>query len=67
MTNDRPTVAVGSGVWAVLLVIALLRRDDLEATGRGWWIWACIFGVTLGLIGLSWLHVRAKRQGRRPV
>ena len=66
VTNDRATVAVGSGIWVVLLVLALLRADDLEATGRGWWVWACVSGVTLGVIGLTWLQLRARRQRRPP-
>ncbi len=66
VTNDRATVAVGSVVWAVLLLVALLNRDALTDAGRGWWVWSCASGLVLGLVGLAWLHLRTKRDGRPP-
>lgn len=60
-TNDRLTVLVGCLVWAVLLVVCLLRRDRLEAAGTGWWLWTCAAGLALGVIGLAWLQLRHVR------
>lgn len=60
-TNDRVTVLVGSLVWAVLLLVCLLRREQLEAAGTGWWVWTCAAGLVLGLVGLAWLQVRHRR------
>jgi hypothetical protein len=59
-TNDRVTVLVGIGLWAVALVATLVLHDRLAADGRGWWSWAALSGVGLGLIGLGYL----KRAGR---
>lgn len=65
-SDDRLTVLVGCVVWAVLLVVFLVRRDQLEASGTGWWIWTCAAGLALGVIGLAWLqlrHVRGRGAG----
>ena len=60
-TNDRTTVLVLSAGWAVLLVLGLLNRRTLEAEGHGWWVWTCVAGLVLGLVGLAWLQVRQRR------
>jgi hypothetical protein len=61
-TDDRKAVLVGIGVWALLLAGCLVGRDDLVAAGRGWWLWSCVCGVGLGLVGLAYLHRRAVRR-----
>lgn len=60
-TNDRTAVLVGSGVWAVLLVLSLVNRDALERDGHGWWLWACVAGLALGAVGLVGLQLRHRR------
>jgi hypothetical protein len=46
--------AVGTLAWTVALLVLALRRDELVATGRTWWLWTCLAGVGLGLLGLSY-------------
>ena len=46
------TVHVGTGLWAIALVVTLLLRDTLSDDGRGWWVWTCVAGVLLGLAGV---------------
>jgi hypothetical protein len=36
-------------------------RDQLEASGRGHWIWICACGVLLGLLGIRYTRRRAAR------
>ena len=60
-TNDRTTVLVGIGLWAVALVATLVLRDRLMADGRGWWTWTALAGIGLGVAGLGYL----RRYGRR--
>ena len=59
-TNDRTTVLVGIGLWAVALVATLVLHDRLAADGRGWWSWTALAGIGLGLMGLGYLK-RASR------
>lgn len=63
-TDDRKAVVVGTVVWIVVLVVMLVQRDDLVAEGRGWWLWTCVAGASLGGLGLLYLHRRELR-GRR--
>ncbi|HEX5017116.1 MAG TPA: DUF2530 domain-containing protein [Actinomycetes bacterium] len=46
------TVQVGTALWAVALVVTFVFRDELKDADREWWIWACIAGFLLGLIGI---------------
>lgn len=63
-TDDARTVIVGTVVWGVLLVLALLFRGWLADTGRGWWVWTPVVGIALGLYGLRYLARR--RRGVAP-
>jgi Protein of unknown function (DUF2530) len=60
-TDDRTTVRVGTGVWAVLLVAALALHGPLSDAGRGWWVWTPVAGIALGLYGLRYLRIRDER------
>ncbi len=59
-TDDRRAVLVGLGVWALLLVVALVV-PEVRATGEGRWLGSCIAGLVLGLIGLAHVHRRERR------
>ncbi|TDC51634.1 DUF2530 domain-containing protein [Jiangella ureilytica] len=52
------TVAVVTVLWAVAFVLLALRMDSLQAEGRGWWVWTCLAGVGLGLLGLEYTRKR---------
>jgi hypothetical protein len=57
------TVAVGSGVFLVAFFVLLPFRDRLEAEGRGWWLWTCLAGFGLGVLG--WEYCRRRRNQRQ--
>ncbi|MEU8250784.1 DUF2530 domain-containing protein [Nonomuraea sp. NPDC048916] len=57
-TNDTKTVIVGTVAWAVALVVLLILRP---APQNSWWIWTCVAGVGLGLLGLWYIRRRAAR------
>ncbi|MFD1536795.1 DUF2530 domain-containing protein [Nonomuraea guangzhouensis] len=57
-TNDIATVAAGTVAWAIALVALLIFRPAAE---QSWWIWTCVAGVVLGLMGLWYVHRRASR------
>ena len=57
-TNDRAVVRFGIGVWAVLLVVAIIMHGRLEEQGRGWWVWTPVAAIALGLYGLRYIERR---------
>ena len=51
-------VLVGTGLWALALVLTLLV-PALHTGERSWWPWACVTGIALG--GFAWWYVRRGR------
>jgi hypothetical protein len=43
-------VAVGTGLWALALVVSLLAHAPLAAAGLSWVSWTCAAGIVIGLI-----------------
>lgn len=56
------TIQVGTVVWLLGFLALLPFRDDLTEAGRSWWIWVCLAGFGLGLVG--WDHCRRRRRRR---
>lgn len=52
------TVLWGTVLWVVAFVVLLLMRDDLAESGRTWWLWTCLAGAGLGLIGYEYARRR---------
>jgi Protein of unknown function (DUF2530) len=59
--REATPVAVGTGVWALLLVIGLVIRHDLADSGREWWVWTAAAGTILGVIGYLIMRRRYAR------
>ncbi len=57
------TVAVGSGLFLLAFLALLPFRDQLEDTGRGWWLWTCLTGFGLGVVG--WEYCRRRKHRRQ--
>lgn len=56
------TVEVGSGLWLLGFVALLPFYGQLEESGRLWWLWTCLTGFGLGLLGLE--YCRRRRRAR---
>ena len=59
--NGITAVTVGTAIWLIATVICLVQREQLEASGRGDWVWICACGVLLGLLGIRYTRRRAAR------
>jgi hypothetical protein len=59
------TVRIGTALWAVGLVAAIVFRDTLADNGRDWWVWTCVAGVLLGCAGIVITTRRRSRLARR--
>ncbi|GAB3107884.1 hypothetical protein GCM10027055_04000 [Janibacter alkaliphilus] len=55
--SDRIVLA-GLGLWAIALLLVLLVPSWHEGE-RGWWPWACVSGLALGVLG--WVYLRRGR------
>ena len=54
----RAVVAVGTGLWALALVLTLVV-PALHEGERSWWPWSCVSGIALG--GFAWWYVSRGR------
>jgi hypothetical protein len=61
--DDVATVTVGTIVWFVLFLVQVPFYGWYADHGHAWWIWTCLAGAGLGLIGL-W-YVRGRRDALR--
>ena len=52
------SVIVGTVLWVVALLVLLPFRSRLEEAGNGWWLWTCLAGVGLGLLGIEYTRRR---------
>lgn len=55
------TVRVGTALWLVAFLVLLPFTDGLSDSDRGWWLWTCVAGMTLGLIGIAFTTRRRQR------
>ena len=56
------TVSVGVGLWLLGFVALLPFYERLQDAGRGWWLWTCLAGFGLGLLG--WEYCRRRTRAR---
>lgn len=57
-TDDRKAMLAGLALWLLALILLLAFLAPLLANGRGWWLWTCVAGLALGLIGIVYTHLR---------
>lgn len=56
--NDVRIVLIGTLTWLAAFLALLPFRAQLQAGGHGQWLWTCLAGAGLGLIGLYYVHRR---------
>jgi hypothetical protein len=57
------TMQVGTALWGIALVLLLPFYSRLQADGHLWWLWTCVAGFGLGLVG--WDHCARRRRRRQ--
>jgi hypothetical protein len=62
-TDEVRVIAVGTALFAIGLLVALLLHDRLDDDGRADWVWIMVCGLLLGLIGIR--IVRRRRDALR--
>jgi Protein of unknown function (DUF2530) len=51
-----PMVVIGTVLWGIALVLTIVFRHTLSDHHHGWWVWTCLAGFTLGLIGIPYMR-----------
>ena len=59
-------VTVGTALWGVALLLALVFHGTLDDHGNGDWVWVALAGFLLGLLGLQHVRRRAARLRSAP-
>ncbi len=54
------TVAAGSALWLVALLALLPFVQTLRESGRLSWLWICLVGFGLGLVGIEYCRRRRR-------
>jgi uncharacterized protein DUF2530 len=62
-TDDRKAMLVGIALWLAATAVLLVFLRPLLDSGNGWWLWTCIAGLGLGLLGLIYTHWKRRRDG----
>jgi len=65
VTGTR-TIAVGALLWLVAGLALLPFYSALEDSGRSWWLWTCVAGIGLGLIGVEYCRRRRRHLSKHP-
>ena len=60
------TIGVGVVLWALAFLALLPFYSTLQDQGRGWWLWTCLAGFGLGLLGLQYCIRRRHRLDAQP-
>jgi hypothetical protein len=60
------TVMVGATLWFIGMVACALTYPSLRDDGHGWWLWTCVAGFVLGLLGLEYCRRRRRRLAAQP-
>jgi hypothetical protein len=55
-------VTLGTVLWGIALVVALVLHDPLRRHGHTWWIAAAACGFGLGLLGIGYCRRRISRR-----
>ena len=61
-TDDRKAFFAGTVAWVVALAVFVVLLPMLTAQGHDWWLWTCVAGLAIGVLGLGWSVWRRRAQ-----
>jgi len=67
LTDLRPLLWIGIGLWFAVFVVLLVARLGFHTGPSTVWVWTCLSGWVLGLIGMTivyWQRGAARRGSR---
>lgn len=53
--------AVGTALFAVATVVCAWQLEALTRAGHRDWLWICLVGTALGLVGVGYCRARSRR------
>ncbi|MGA8210988.1 MAG: DUF2530 domain-containing protein [Nocardioidaceae bacterium] len=59
------TVAVGTALFGLAFLALLPFHGPLAEADKDWWVWTCLAGFVLGLVGWGYCRRRARMRRRR--
>jgi hypothetical protein len=60
-TDDRKAFLVGIALWIAGLAAVIVFLAPLTESDQAWWLWTCVAGLAIGLIGVLYTHWRQKQ------
>lgn len=60
------TITIGTALWVIAFIGLLPFVGTLRDSGHIWWLWTCLAGFGLGLIGIEYCRRRRQTKGRTP-
>ncbi len=54
-TDGVAAIAIGTAMFAMALVVTLLFSKSLIERDATWWIWVCVAGFGLGILGTAYV------------
>jgi cbb3-type cytochrome oxidase subunit 3 len=59
------TVAVGAVLFLLAFLLLLPFYGRLHDAGKAWWVWTCLAGFGLGVVGWAYCRHRKHRRAAR--
>ncbi|AXE39546.1 DUF2530 domain-containing protein [Acidipropionibacterium virtanenii] len=54
---------IGTAAFLVAFVACWIKLDALRAAGYGDWLWICLTGAVLGIVGVLYIRRRRRKLG----
>jgi hypothetical protein len=51
-------IAVFTAAWGIAAIVLFFLRTELADNDRTWWLWTCVAGFGLGLLGYAFCRRR---------